>query len=90
MEKACPGFDPASAHANFGMMSNVPKPPKRKIDNRSLMMEKWGEMVQRQDECTGLQALFRGCETGDHDGHVPRSLSATLCTIRIASTHCGS
>lgn len=50
-------FDPASAHANLNMMSNILRPPKGKVENMSFRVGKWEEMVRRQDERTGGRSL---------------------------------
>lgn len=50
-------FDPASAQANLNLMSRILKPPKGKVDHIFFLIGKWEEVVRRQDERTGRQAL---------------------------------
>lgn len=50
-------FDPTSAQANLNLTIQIVKPPTRNIENAYFVAGEWEEMVRRQDERTGRQAL---------------------------------
>lgn len=49
--------DPASAHANLNLMSNIHKPCRGNLENMPFLIDKREGLVRRQKEGTGHQAL---------------------------------
>lgn len=68
------GFDPASARATLNVMSKIWTPPKGKTDNLSFPIEEWEEMVRRQDQRTGRQALTDGTK---------KAIMMDMCPIEL-------
>lgn len=50
-------FDPASAQADSNLMSMILKPPKENVEHIAFPVGTWEEMVRRQHERTGRQAI---------------------------------
>ena len=50
-------FDPATEGNNISLMNQILQPPKGKIDNITYLIEKWEELVQRQEMRTRTTIL---------------------------------
>lgn len=64
-------FDPASAHANATIMGKTLNPPKGKIDHMPFLIEKREDIVRRQGDRAGRQAVTDDTDKGKMMGMCP-------------------